>query len=93
MRIGKHIYKFSLSRELEGNIETMTLKRDAIGDFFICLCGYYNKGLMLREREWECSGCGKVLHRDRNASYNILRAGASAQGLGDIRPSLKAVSA
>ena len=31
--------------------------------------------------------------RDRNASYNILRVGASTLGLGDVRPALQAVSA
>ena len=32
-----HKYKFWLSRPIEGEIKTVTVKRDSIGDFYICL--------------------------------------------------------
>jgi len=34
-------------------------------------CGYINKELTLKDREWSCPECGSVLDRDRNASINI----------------------
>ncbi len=39
IRIGKTVYKYSKSREVEGQIKTLTIKRDALGDihlFFSC---------------------------------------------------------
>jgi len=50
------------------------------------VCGYIYKDLELKERSWRCPECETLHDRDRNASYNILRAGASALGLGDISP-------
>ncbi len=52
----------------------------------------FNHDRYIKEKRWECKSCKADLHRDRNASFNILRAGASAHGLGDVRPSLMAVS-
>ena len=34
-------------------------------------CGYINKELTLKDREWTCKGCDFVLDRDVNASINI----------------------
>jgi putative transposase len=34
-------------------------------------CGYINKELTLKDREWTCPDCGIVLDRDFNASINI----------------------
>jgi transposase len=34
-------------------------------------CGYINKELTLKDREWTCSVCTSVLDRDVNASINI----------------------
>ena len=38
-------------------------------------CGYVYKGLTLSERQWECTVCGEVHDRDRNAAVNILEEG------------------
>ncbi|MBM3210626.1 transposase [Candidatus Poribacteria bacterium] len=57
------------------------------------VCGYLYKDLELRDRSWLCSECKTQHDRDRNASYNILRVGASTLGLGDVRPALQAISA
>ena len=56
-------------------------------------CGYINHELNLSMRFWCCPECGIQHDRDRNASYNILRVGASTLGLGDVTPALLAVSA
>ena len=34
IRIGKRIYKFFNSREIEGEIKTLTIKRDSLGDLY-----------------------------------------------------------
>lgn len=56
------------------------------------VCGCINTSLKLRDREWTCQDCNTHHDRDRNASYNIFTAGASAAGLGDIRPALQAIA-
>lgn len=38
-------------------------------------CGYINKGLTLKDREWICPNCGDVISRDYNAAMNILDEG------------------
>jgi putative transposase len=35
LRIGTTVYKFAKSREIEGAIKTVTIKRDALGDLFV----------------------------------------------------------
>ena len=35
-------------------------------------CGVINAGLTLSQREWECTDCGAVHERDKNAATNIL---------------------
>ena len=35
-------------------------------------CGYINKGLTLKDREWICPKCKEVVLRDANAAKNIL---------------------
>ncbi len=42
-----------------------------------CECGYVNKNLSLRDREWICPECGRINDRDLNAAKNILRRGIS----------------
>lgn len=42
-----------------------------------CECGQVNKNLKLTDREWVCTECGCVNHRDLLASNNILRKGIS----------------
>ena len=38
-------------------------------------CGYVNKGLTLKDRDWFCPKCGEHLDRDMNAAMNILVEG------------------
>jgi len=56
-------------------------------------CGYINHALELSMRSWLCPECNAQHDRDRNASYNILRVGASTLGLGDVSPAMLAISA
>ncbi|MDJ0682211.1 MAG: transposase, partial [Xenococcaceae cyanobacterium MO_167.B52] len=41
IKIGKHIYKFVLSREIKGKIKTLTVKRNKLGELFIVLVTNY----------------------------------------------------
>ncbi len=56
-------------------------------------CGYRNKELALKERAWDCPGCGTKLDRDLNAAKNIQREGASSLKVGDVRRSSSAIAA
>jgi len=44
-------------------------------------CGYINKGLTLKDRQWVCPECGSVIDRDYNAALNILEEGEKKIGL------------
>jgi putative transposase len=48
-------------------------------------CGTIYEQLSFRDRGWACD-CGAIHDRGLNAAINIQRAGASALGLGDVRP-------
>jgi len=52
-------------------------------------CGVIYNELELRQRKWTCDSCGTTHDRDRNASLNIQRAGASALGIDSVRPTTK----
>jgi len=52
-------------------------------------CGVIYNELELRQRQWTCDSCGTTHDRDRNASVNIHRAGASALGIDGVRPTTK----
>lgn len=42
----------------------------------IChVCGYKFDHLELKDRQWECPGCGSTHKRDENAAINILKEG------------------
>lgn len=56
-------------------------------------CGVLQE-MPLSVRHFNCPECGWSLSRDQNAALNILAAGASAAGLGDVRREhVRAVSA
>ena len=38
-------------------------------------CGYIKKDLTLKDREWICPGCGRLIDRDLNAAINIKNEG------------------
>lgn len=40
-----------------------------------CECGYVNKDLSLKDRQWVCPECGAIHDRDLLAANNILRRG------------------
>jgi putative transposase len=44
-------------------------------------CGYVNRKLTLKDREWICPHCGQTVSRDFNAALNILDEGLKIIGL------------
>lgn len=54
-------------------------------------CMHINKNLSRYDNEWRCPNCGKLHDRNRNASYNILREGASSFSIEQVRPFVKAL--
>ena len=40
LRIGKRIYKFTKSRDIKGVIKTVTIKRNALGELFVCFAAF-----------------------------------------------------
>jgi len=44
-------------------------------------CGFINDKLTLKDRKWECEGCGEILNRDYNAACNIRDFALSKQNL------------
>lgn len=55
-------------------------------------CGHKNSELQLRDRHWNCPSCNTSHDRDKNASLNIEREGASSLNVGDVRQSKTAVA-
>ena len=53
-----------------------------------CICGYVNKQLQLKDRQWTCPECGAVHSRDLLAAQNILR-----QGIAELESTSKTPSA
>ncbi len=49
------------------------------------VCDYKNKELTLADRFWTCPECSEYHDRDKNASENIKRVGASTLEVEDIR--------
>jgi len=45
-------------------------------------CGSIKENLTLKDRVYICDNCGEIIHRDINASLNILKLGLKSFGLG-----------
>ena len=56
VRIGNNIYKFSKSREIEGNIKTVTVKRNLLGEIFIFVVTDYSSQSGIRVRTGKMAG-------------------------------------
>ena len=52
-------------------------------------CGYKNKELTLKDREWMCPSCGCILDRDLNAAINIRNEGIKSIKVGMSLPEFK----
>lgn len=46
------------------------------------ICGHIKENLTLKDRFYTCENCGNIIHRDINASLNILERGLKSFGLG-----------
>lgn len=92
--LAKHIASASWSeffRQLQYKCDWYGKNLIRIGRFEpsskMCLCGYINKDLTLKDREWDCPQCGRHNDRDLLAAVNIKRFGSQKQNLiGEISP-------
>lgn len=92
--LAKHIASASWSeffRQLQYKCDWQGTNLIRIGRFEpsskMCLCGYINKDLTLKDREWDCPQCGRHNDRDLLAAVNIKRFGLQKQNLiGEISP-------
>lgn len=92
--LAKHIASVSWSeffRQLQYKCDWQGRNLIRIGRFEpsskMCLCGYINKDLTLKDREWDCPQCGRHNDRDLLAAVNIKRFGLQKQNLiGEISP-------
>lgn len=97
--LAKHIASASWSeffRQLQYKCEWYGKNLIRIGRFEpsskMCLCGYTNKDLTLKDREWDCPQCGRHNDRDLLAAINIKRFGLQKQNLiGEISPVVNGV--
>lgn len=97
--LAKHIASASWSeffRQLQYKCDWYGKNLIRIGRFEpsskMCLCGYINKDLTLKDREWECPQCGRHNDRDLLAAVNIKRFGLQKQNLiGEISPVVNGV--
>lgn len=82
LRLGKNTYDNSWGifvKMLQYKADSLGKKLVKIDRWFpsskTCrFCGYINKNLKLKDREWECE-CGARILRDENAAINILNEG------------------
>ena len=86
--LAKHISSASWSeffRQLQYKCEWYGKNLIRIGRFEpsskMCLCGYINKELDLKDRVWDCPQCGRHNDRDLLAAINIKRFGLQSQNL------------
>lgn len=92
--LAKHIASASWSeffRQLQYKCDWQGKNFIRIGRFEpsskMCLCGYINKDLTLKNREWDCPQCGRHNDRDLLAAVNIKRFGLQKQNLiGEMSP-------
>jgi len=56
-------------------------------------CFELNHDLSLKDRSWTCGSCHITHDRDINAARNIARVGATTLGLGEVRPTMLALTA
>ena len=97
--LAKHIISASWSeffRQLQYKCEWYGKNLIRIGRFEpsskMCFCGYINKDLTLKNREWDCPQCGRHNDRDLLAAMNIKRFGLQKQNLiGEISPVVNGV--
>lgn len=86
--LSKHIASVSWSeffRQLQYKCDWQGKNFLRIGRFEpsskMCLCGYINKDLTLKDRKWDCPQCGMHNDRDLLAAINIKRFGLQKQNL------------
>ena len=56
IRIGKRIYQYFKSRDIEGNPKRCTIKRDAIGDIYLCILTDHEDGDLNRVMTGKIAG-------------------------------------
>ena len=69
IRIGKCVYQYFKSRDIFGNPKRCTIKRDAIGDIYICVLTDYEDGDLNRVMTGKIAGFDFGLKRFLTGSY------------------------
>ena len=95
IKIGKRIFKYHKSREIEGSIKTLTVKRDPLGDIYLFFSCEVPETKNLRAMTGKSAGFDfglKTFLTPSNGSDPIVSPEFFKQGIKEVKKASKALS-